>query len=116
MATLLKQKCEKETKVEFFDVDQELNQHGWRPFLSAMDAEKALEGKAPYTYLLRRSSIRGKFEISFVKANGSISHDLFTLIDPKYGIWRNGHFSHVGTLAKVIRDMMHCEMHVGQPL
>ena len=99
-----------------FDLDAELSKHAWRPNMDYDSAEDVLKGKSAYTYLLRRSMQRGKFEISFIRPDGGIYHDQFTLINPKMGIWRNGHYSHIGNLHKVIRDMMDCAMHEGQPL
>lgn len=99
-----------------YDLNQELKMHGWQPFMTYLDAEKALSGKSAYTYLIRSLPERNKFVISFVRPDGEIEHDQFTLLDPIYGIWRNAAPHHVGTLAKVIRDMMDCEMYVGQPL
>ena len=116
MATLLRQSFSNKPTLTQFNLNDELNKHAWRPYMDADEATKALQGKPAYTYLLRTSLIRGKFEISFVQTDGSIKHDQFSLVNPRYGIWRNGQGSHLGTLAKVIRDMMHCQMHIGQPL
>ncbi|NGX37387.1 MAG: hypothetical protein K1000chlam2_00541 [Chlamydiae bacterium] len=99
-----------------FDMNVELSKHAWRPGMGHHSAKLALKGKSMYTYLLRKGAIRNKFEISFVDRDGLIQQDVFTLIDSKYGIWRNGHTSHLGKLHKVIRDMMDCAMHEGQPL
>lgn len=99
-----------------FDLDVELARHGWRPAMSAAAAEQVLSGQSSYTYLLRRSEFGRGFSISYVRMDGIVVHDSFTLLDPKFGIFRNGGPQHVGRLEKVIRDMMHCPLHVGQPI
>ena len=117
MATLNKQRKSSTTKGSVhFDLNAELSKHAWRPDMDSVSAENILKGKSTYTYLLRRSPVKGKFEISFIQPGGHIRHDRFTLINPKYGIWMNGYTSHVGKLHKVIRDMMVCALHEGQPL
>jgi len=99
-----------------YDVNAELAKHSWRPGMDALEAEALLAGKSPYTYLLRPSIINRKFVISFVRPNGTIEHDTFSLIDAKRGIWRNAYWHHVGTLEKVVRDMMDCDFSEGTPL
>jgi len=105
-----------EVKQSGYQLESELYQHAWRPGINETQAEKLLEGSSVYTYLLRPSVIGRKFAISFVQLNGKVKHDTFTLVDPKYGIWRNGMEHHVGTLPKVIRDMMDCGFDKGAPL
>jgi hypothetical protein len=99
-----------------FSLEETLKRNSWQPKMSLLDAELALEGKPAYTYLLRPSDIGRGFAIAFVQKNRHIKHDYFRLINPMYGIFINGWPSHVGQLEKVIRDMMHCEMHEGAPL
>jgi len=99
-----------------FILESALKRNGWQPRMPLLDAEVALEGKPAFTYLLRPSDIGRGFAIAFVQRNGHVKHDYFRLINPKYGIFINGLPSHVGQLEKVVRDMMHCEMHEGAPL
>lgn len=99
-----------------FVLEDALNRNSWQSRMSLLDAELALEGKPAYTYLLRPSDIGRGFAIAFVQPNGHVRHDYFRLINPKYGIFINGLPSHVGQLEKVIRDMMHCQVHEGAPL
>ena len=100
-----------------FNVVKDLYKRAWFPWMTASEAEQALSGKPPLTYLLRKNqtSLR-KYEISYVDTNGLVHHDTFTLVNPKLGIFLNAIDSHLGKLAKVVRDMMHCERHQGQPL
>lgn len=116
MATLVQQSASKENLSQEYDPIQDLKNHGWRPLMNQIEAEKALEGKPAYTYLLRHSPYQKKYEISFVDPDGKVKHDYCTLIDKEKGIWINACPTHIGPLAKVIRDMMECEMHLGQPL
>jgi hypothetical protein len=99
-----------------FDVNAELKKHCWKPNMVAIEAEQVLKDQKPLTYLLRPSELGRGFAISFVQRNGFVKHDYFTLLDPKLGMWRNGHGSHSGVLDKVIRDMMDCEITEGQSL
>ncbi len=99
-----------------FDIDFALKKNAWFPNLDPHQAEKLLVGKSVYTYLLRPNVIGRGFSISFIHPNGTIHHDNFTLIDPRYGIWRNAAHSHVGKLEKVICDMMECTPVDLQPL
>lgn len=103
-------------KQHLFDLDSELRRHGWRSGINALDAESLLLNKPVYTYCLRPAGFERKFAISFVLENGLVKHDTFTLIDPMYGIFRNGQPHHVGQLAKVIRDMMECSLLEGNSL
>ncbi|NGX58966.1 MAG: hypothetical protein KR126chlam3_00108 [Chlamydiae bacterium] len=91
-----------------FDVNAALRKNAWCPNLDPCKAEELLYSKPVYTYLLRPNMIGRGFSISFVHPNGTIHHDNFTLIDPRYGIWHNGNGSHVGKLEKVLCDMMEC--------
>ncbi|NGX46009.1 MAG: hypothetical protein K940chlam2_01190 [Chlamydiae bacterium] len=99
-----------------FVLEDALDRNGWQPQMTLLNAELALKGKPTYTYLLRPSEIGRGFAIAFVELSGSVKHDYFRLINPKYGIFRQGMPTHVGQLEKVIRDMMHCQMHEGAPL
>jgi|GEM_PF-3395648 len=105
-----------ESRGEKFDLDATLTNNAWRPNADTCQAEKILSGRAAYTYLLRPNTEGRGFSISFVQPNGAVKHDNFTLIDPKYGIWRNGQISHVGKLEKVICDMMECSPFDLRPL
>ncbi len=99
-----------------FNANAELRNHSWHPQLTIIKAEEALADKPPYTYLTRlRDGERG-FAISFVNLNGFIEHHYFNLIEPKFGIWRNGQPHHMGSLSKVICDMMDCELLDCKPL
>lgn len=100
----------------FFDINVELGKHAWHPEMTVVEAEAVLQDKPPYTYITRpREGERG-FAISFVNLNGTIEHHYFTLIDPKYGIWRNGGPCHIGRIEKVICDMMDCTVFDCRPL
>lgn len=100
-----------------FNLESELRKHAWFPTMTAAEAEHALSGKITYTYLLRKNQANlRKYDISYVEVNGLVRHDTFTLVNPKLGIFLNGNGSHLGKLAKVVRDMMHCERHQGQPV
>lgn len=102
-----------------FDAITELKKHAWYPQMTVIEAEAALSNKPPYTYITRPrgpgEGARG-YAISFVNLNGSIEHHYFTLIDSNRGVWRNFHPDHVGSLGKVICDMMDCEVLNCKPL
>ncbi|NGX58965.1 MAG: hypothetical protein KR126chlam3_00107 [Chlamydiae bacterium] len=91
-----------------FDVNAALKKNGWFSNLDPHQAETLLADKPVFTYLLRPNVVGRGFSISFVHTNGAVHHNNFTLIDPKYGIWRNCSHFHVGKLEKVICDMMKC--------
>jgi len=99
-----------------FYLDVELKKHAWHPYMNALEAEALLSGHPTFTYLTRPSDLGRGFALSFVNPKGHIEHHYFTLINPKYGIFRNAHPSHVGKLEKVIRDMMDCGICEEQPL
>lgn len=99
-----------------FDINATLNKNGWRPNADSLQSESLLSGQPSHTYILRPNMARRGFAISFVQPNGSVKHDSFTLIDPIYGIWRNGGNDHVGKLEKVICDMMDCTPYDLKPL
>ena len=113
----MQSKTEQTRKPNLYILEDELCKHAWFPKMTAHDAEAVLKNMPTYTYLLRKSqSNLRKYDISYVDQKGTICHDTFTLINPKLGIFLNGQNSHLGKLEKVIRDMMHCEQHQGQPL
>lgn len=118
MATFMNFDTDKgpESCSEKFNLDATLSNNAWRSNVDSCQAEKILIGKSAYTYLLRPSAVGRGFSISFVQPNGIVKHDNFTLIDPVYGIWRNGQISHVGKLEKVICDMMECSPFDLRPL
>ncbi len=99
-----------------FILDDALKRNSFQPRMALLEAELALQGKPAFTYLLRPSDIGRGFAVAFVQPSGYVKHDYFRLINPKYGIFINGIPTHVGTLEKVIRDMMYCQMDEGSPL
>ena len=118
MVMMFRQDSLEETneKPSLFVVDLELKKHAWHPYINTMEAEQELTGKPAFTYLTRPCEYDRGFMISFVNRDGHIKHDHFTLANAKFGIWRNGHPSHIGKLEKVLRDMMDCGLSEGQPL
>lgn len=111
--SLVKKVTHKNSK---FDIYTELKAHAWHPEMTMMDAEAALANKAIYTYITRpREGERG-FSISFVNRNGTVEHQYFSLIDDKHGIWRNCQPHHIGSLGKVVCDMMNCTLIDCKPL
>ncbi len=116
MATLLQHSSSRETFSQYYNLNQDLKSHGWQSSMDEIQAEEALEGKPAYTYLLRSSPYRKKYELSFVAVDGKVKHDHCTLIDGVEGVWINACPTHIGSLGKVIRDMMECKLHEGQPL
>lgn len=108
MSILYKQENDKKgaESPSTYDVEKDLRQHNWHPYMNAMDAVVALKGQPPFSYILRPSEHGRGFAISFVQKNGHVAHDYFSLLNPKFGIWRNLAPHHVGSLDKVIQDMM----------
>ncbi len=99
-----------------FDPIAELKRYAWHPEMNVITAEKALFKKPAYTYITRFRETERGFEISFVNLNGDIEHHYFTLVDAKHGIWRNSAPEHIGSLGKVICDMMECSILDCKPL
>jgi len=100
----------------FFNLEIELENHGWHPNLSAGEAEAILSDKAAYTYLIRLDEMQKGFYVSFVSPNGFIQHGHFDLIDPIYGMFRNFCTPHVGSLKKVLNDLMYHSFAKAVPL
>lgn len=99
-----------------FNLEKEFCNHAWFPKMTAEEAKALLKGQSAYTYILRKNQENSrKYDISYVNQYGSVCHDTFTLVNPKLGIFLNGQHAHLGKLEKVIRDMMHCERHLGKP-
>lgn len=118
MATMFRNQCfegNAQGRV-FFDAEAELKKHSWHPRMTAIEAVEALENQPPYTYVTRPRETERGFFISFVNPKGFIEHQNFSLIDSKHGIWRNCSPEHVGSLQKVICDMMDCEILDCNPL
>jgi hypothetical protein len=101
----------------------ELETHSaWHSDISGQESEKLLNGKKPFSYLLRSGEKEHFYFISFVKEDGSIKHQFFALeFDRKGWYYRNGG---TGTpqevvsksLHKLIPMMMHCDMFSCNPL
>jgi len=100
----------------WFDLSAELQKHAWFSNITAEGAEELLTGKPMYTYLIRPDEEGTGFCVTFVSPSGKVKHDHFTLIDPVYGVFRNYEPCHVGSLKKVLRDLMHCSLDEGAPL
>lgn len=79
---------------------------GFRPDLSLLEAKCLLIGQPAYSHLVIPADIFGKFIVVFVAADGKLEHDFIKIIDYENGIFLNGAPSHVGSLVKVIRDVM----------
>lgn len=118
MATMFRSQCFKGNTQDrvFFDAVAELKKYSWYPQMTIIEAEEILTNQPSYTYILRPRETGRGFAISFVNPKGCVEHHYFTLIDSKYGIWRNGGLDHVGSLQKVICDMMDCEVLDCKPL
>lgn len=99
-----------------FNINETFSRHGWKGEMSLKDAETALNGKAPFTYLTRFSEQKDKFTLSFVQADGSIKHDIFVLVDWKEGIFANGGPCHRGPLDILVLLKMNCRADQARPL
>lgn len=102
--------------VSSFDLDAELRNNSWCPFLGLEEAEELLKDQPAYTFLLRPKEAGRGFAISFMNPKGVIEHHPFTLINAKYGIFRNFCRSNVGRLSQVVCYMMECTSEQMRPL
>jgi len=83
----------------------------WHSNLSEKQAESLLQGKDPFTYLLRMGEKGDLYFISFVQEDSSIKHQFFVLELEHNGAWcyRNGCATRASTVDAIIPKMMHCE-------
>ncbi len=88
----------------------------WHGNVKAEQAEALLKGGKPLTYLLRNGDKEQSFFITFIKEDGSIKHQHFSLeFDLKGWYYKNGQVQGEPTeiiaedLNKLIPAMMHCE-------
>jgi hypothetical protein len=101
--------------------DQLIKHPAWMNDMPESKANWHLERKSPFTYLLRSGEKERAYFISFVKEDGSIKHQRFTLeVDPNKGTWlfRNGIVATpkgwtneltAESLDELIPMMMHCK-------
>jgi len=96
---------------------EQIEKHpAWRGSLSAMQTESLLERRDVFTYLLRGGEEKNAYYISFVKRDGMIKHQRFTLeYDRKGWYYKNGMNTSgtptemiAETLPELIPQMMHC--------
>lgn len=97
---------------------EQIEKHpAWHEDLSAEQAEGFLEGRDPFTYLLRKGGEDHAYYISFMKEDGGIKHQRFTLeYDRKGWYYKNGCNTPLDpteiveeTLEGLIPRMMHCD-------
>lgn len=83
----------------------------WHSNLSEKEAESLLEGKDPFTYLLRMGEEGDLYFISFVQEDSSIKHQFFVLELERNGTWcyKNGSTVRSPNIGDLIPKMMHCE-------
>ena len=109
--------CGSLTECSWIKANQEqIEKHlAWHESVSSLEAEMLLRGKGSFTYLLRRGEEEQAYYISFVKEDGGIKHQRFTLeYDRKGWFYKNGQVT--GTLPEIVDEtieglipqMMHC--------
>lgn len=89
----------------------------WCKSIDAKEAEVLLQGRDSLTYLLRKGEEEKAYFITFVKEDGSIKHQRFTLeFDRKGWYYKNGGIPNSPTeivdetLEGLIPQMMHCNV------
>ncbi len=101
---------------------QQISAHtAWYGNITEKESVKLLGDASPYTFILRGGDKEHSYFISFMKKDGSIKHQNFTLeLDRKGWFYKNGITD--GLLEAVARDivdliplMMHCESSVCTP-
>jgi len=104
---------------------EQIEQHiAWHESVDAMQAEKLLEQRGKFAYLLRRGEVKDAYYISFVKEDGGIKHQRFTLEHDRRGwYYKNGCNCSEGpteiiekTLEELIPKMIHCDPKKCSPL
>ncbi|MGH2612354.1 MAG: SH2 domain-containing protein [Rhabdochlamydiaceae bacterium] len=97
---------------------KQINTHpAWHGNISEKDSEILLNNEGSFIYLLRSGEKRHSYFISFVKKDGSIQHQSFTLeLDQKGWQYRNGSTINYNDLNKLIPLMMHCDPASCNPL
>ncbi|HSX04199.1 MAG TPA: SH2 domain-containing protein [Rhabdochlamydiaceae bacterium] len=87
---MLKARCGTSSVVAFrFNLNDELNRHGWKGEVNVQEAEQILEGQPAFSYLIRLGEEKSKFTLSFVNQEGAIKHVHFVLVDWVNGIFQN---------------------------
>ena len=96
--------------------EEQMKTHpAWQGDISELSSEKLLKGQPLLTYLLRQGEKEHSYYISFVKGDGSIKHQRFTLeLDQLGWYYRNGVTNGPREVTKenindLIPPMMHCE-------
>ena len=94
----------------------------WNGNLPEKNAEKILQGKGPFTYILRGGEQKYTYFISYVKDDLSVKHQKFVLeLDRKGWHYRNGVTKGLAEilekdLEELIPQMMHCDHRACIPL
>src|SRR5882724_4715796 len=112
------------TLVEWVQRNQEeIESHpAWHSDISEIESEQLLRDENLFTYLLRSGEKENFYFISFIKEDGSIKHQFFTLeLDRKGWFYRNGMTGGPQEiiskdLHKLIPMMMHCDLLSCTPL
>ncbi len=95
----------------------------WHDRVSKEESEEMLKDKVPFTYLLRSEGGEHSYSIAFLKEDGSIKHQPFTLeTDPRGWYYLNGTAENLPSeiisqdLNELISLMMHCDSKACNPL
>jgi hypothetical protein len=94
--------------------DQVTSHPAWFGEVSELEASKLLEGKESFTYVLRSGGEEQTYFITFVKEDGLLKHQRFTLeLDRKGWYYKNGmcpgpQEAVAENINELIPLMMHC--------
>lgn len=82
----------------------------WHGCISQNEAETALQGHKPFTFVLREENEKDHFIISFVRADSSIGHETF-IFDLERNVWfyqnSTGHFTE--NINSLFHHIIHCD-------
>ena len=94
-------------------IETEVESHpAWHGCLAGLEAEDALKGQAPFTYLIRSGEKGSNYYISFVLADSTIKHQPFWVRNSAQG-WYYRNFCGRGPLDIPFSDVIHSIMHCG---
>lgn len=97
----------------------ELQSHpAWHEKISAVGSETLLQGKPPFTYILRNGEKEHAYFITYVKSDLSVFHQSFVIeLDRKTWYYRNClNDGPAENLEELIPLMMHCDAMACTPM
>lgn len=83
----------------------------WHGKITGLDAEACLKGHDSYTYLVRDGEAPGHYYASFMRQDGTVHHQPFSVHSTAHGWYCKNFIAHGPFIRETIDDVLHSIMH-----